>query len=120
MRIRKDTATSIRNIIGSTKLSTTKRTKKGSGSVRENIRGNIAGKTKKSSPNTRKNTERRERKKKLKEIKKTTPEDEMKKEYELFLLTSLGMDIDEFIDKSCTFEEFKKMKEREKNQGIQG
>ena len=28
--------------------------------------------------------------------------------------------IDEFIDKSCTFEEFKKMKEREKNQGIQG
>jgi hypothetical protein len=44
----------------------------------------------------------------------------MKKEYELFLLTSLSMDIDEFIDKSCTFEEFKKMKEREKNQGIQG
>lgn len=56
----------------------------------------------------------------MKEIKKTTPEDEMKKEYELFLLTSLSMDIDEFIDKSCTFEEFKKMKEREKKQGIQG
>ena len=56
----------------------------------------------------------------MKEIKRTTPEDEIKKEYELFLLTSLSMDIDEFIDKSCTFEEFKKMKEREKNQGIQG
>ena len=45
----------------------------------------------------------------MKEIKRTTPEDEMKKEYELFLLTSLSMDIDEFIDKSCTFEEFKKI-----------
>lgn len=77
-------------------------------------------KQKKSYPNIEKIPKEKERKKKMKEIKRTTPEDEMKKEYELFLLTSLSMDIDEFIDKSCTFEEFKKMKEREKNQGIQG